>query len=249
MKVAVTGAAGGIGSTVVSTLIDIGHTVFGVDRRSWTDGCTAREIADVTDPAAVERAFAAFGPVDALVTCAGWTSGAPAHLTDPADWHAVIDANLTSAFLCARAVLPGMVEAGGGVIVTLGSVHGHQASPGFPAYAAAKAGLIGFTRQLAVDYGRFGVRAVSISPGWIRTKETETRLGGAVDEARLRDSVVLPELGRPDDIAGTVAFLVSPAARSITGIDLVIDAGASAVQTAAVLRPAFRARMDRDDLR
>ena len=127
---------------------------------------------------AMAAAATALGGIDVLVTCAGRTAGEPAHVTTLADWHAVLDANLTSAFLCARAVLPVMMAAGRGVIVTLGSVHGRLAAPGLPAYAAAKAGLVGLTRQLAVDYGQHGIRAVSVSPGWVRTADTESRLTG-----------------------------------------------------------------------
>jgi NAD(P)-dependent dehydrogenase (short-subunit alcohol dehydrogenase family) len=244
----VTGAAGGIGGAVVRGLLAEGFQVAGVDRREWTDGSVLRVVADVTSAADLDRAVTAItielGPPLVLVTCAGWTAGAMAHDTSPDDWRAVLDANLTSAFLSARAVLPAMTEARSGVIVTLGSVHGHLAAPGFPAYAAAKAGLIGLTRQLAVEYGRYGIRAVSVSPGWVRTADTESRLGGPADEARLRDSVRLPDLASPEDVAAAVSYLVSPAARMVTGIDLVLDGGASAVQGASLLRPTLRHRLD-----
>jgi NAD(P)-dependent dehydrogenase (short-subunit alcohol dehydrogenase family) len=244
----VTGAAGGIGGAVVASLLADGLQVAGIDRREWTDASALRLVADVTSATEVDRAVAAvtaeLGPPLVLVTCAGWTAGAMAHDTSPEDWRAVLDANLTSAFLPARAVLPAMTQASSGVIVTLGSTHGHLAAPGLPAYSAAKAGLIGLTRQLAVDYGRFGVRAVSVSPGWVRTADTESRLGGPTDEARLHDSVPLPELAVAEDVAAAVSYLVSPAARMVTGIDLVLDGGASAVQGASLLRPAFRRRLD-----
>ncbi|WP_238015935.1 SDR family oxidoreductase [Dactylosporangium sp. AC04546] len=224
----VTGAAGGIGSAVAARLRDDGYSVVGLDRAE----------ADLTDEKAVAAAFR--DPVAVLVHCAGVTAGAPAHETSLADWRTVLDTNLTSAFLCARAVLPGMVAAGRGVIVTIGSVHGHAFQPGYPAYAAAKAGLAAFTRQLAVEYGRAGIRAVTISPGWVRTPDTLTRVTDPNDLARLAETQ-LP--GEPANVADAVAFAVSPAAALLTGTEIVLDGGASAVQPAALLRPGPRARL------
>ncbi|GAA4245846.1 SDR family NAD(P)-dependent oxidoreductase [Dactylosporangium darangshiense] len=178
--------------------------------------------------------------VHVLVHCAGVTAGAPAHETSLADWRAVLDANLTSAFLCARAVLPGMMAAGRGVIVTIGSIHARAFGPGLPAYAAAKAGLAAFTRQLAVDYGRFGIRAVTVSPGWVRTADTATRLTDPDDLARLAET---QRLGEPDDVAAAVSFAVSDAAALLTGTEIVLDGGATAFQTAALLRPGPRRRL------
>ncbi|GAA1559049.1 3-oxoacyl-[acyl-carrier-protein] reductase [Dactylosporangium maewongense] len=232
MRTVVTGAAGGIGSAVAARLQADGHDVVGIDRQE----------ADLTDPGAVERVFAAIGTVGVLVTCAGLTEGAPVHRTDPADWHRIIDANLTSAFLCARQVLPGMTAAGEGVIVTIGSVLGHTVAPGLPAYAAAKAGLVAFTRQLAVDYAAHGIRAVTVSPGWIRTPATTARLGGPEDEARQREAH-LGRLGTPEDVAAAVSFVVSPAAALLTATEIVLDGGASAVQAASLLRTAPRAAL------
>ncbi|GGM14350.1 SDR family NAD(P)-dependent oxidoreductase [Dactylosporangium sucinum] len=226
----VTGAAGGIGSAVAARLRGDGFSVVGVDRAE----------ADLTDEAAVAAVFGALGPVAALVHCAGVTAGAPAHAASLEDWRAVLDSNLTSAFLCARAVLPGMLREGRGVIVTIGSVHGHAFQPGYPAYAAAKAGLAAFTRQLAVEYGRRGVRAVTISPGWVRTPDTLTRATDPDDLARLAET---QRTGEPADVAAAVAFAVSPAAALLTGTEIVLDGGASAVQPAALLRPGPRARL------
>ncbi|GAA3244400.1 SDR family NAD(P)-dependent oxidoreductase [Dactylosporangium siamense] len=226
----VTGAAGGIGSAVAQRLRADGWDVVGLDRAE----------ADLTDEAAVANAFRDLGTVGALVTCAGVTAGAPAHETTVEDWHAVIDANLTSAFLCAKHALPGMLAAGRGVIVTIGSVHGRVFAPGYPAYAAAKAGLAAFTRQLAVDYGHHGIRALTISPGWVRTPDTLTRVEDPADLTRLAET---QRPGKPADVAAAVAFAVSAGAALLTGTEIVLDGGATAVQPAALLRPGPRARL------
>ncbi|MFF5234039.1 SDR family NAD(P)-dependent oxidoreductase [Dactylosporangium sp. NPDC000521] len=234
----VTGAAGGIGSAVAARLRADGYDVAGIDRAQ----------ADLTDPAEVERAFAGLGAAGVLVTCAGLTEGAPVHRTEPADWHRVLDANLTSAYLCARQVLPGMMAGGEGVIVTIGSVLAHAFAPGLPAYAAAKAGLTAFTRQLAVDYAAHGIRAVSIAPGWIRTPATQSRLTDPGDETRQREAH-LGRLGTPEDVAAAVSYVVSPAAALLTGAEIVLDGGASAVQAASLLRPAPRKALGLPPLR
>jgi NAD(P)-dependent dehydrogenase (short-subunit alcohol dehydrogenase family) len=226
----VTGAAGGIGSAVAARLAAGGWRVIGLDR----------EQGDLTDEAVVAAVFADLGPVGALVTCAGVTAGARAHETTLADWRTVLDTNLTSAFLCAKHALPGMMTAGRGVIVTIGSVHGSVFAPGLPAYAAAKAGLSAFTRQLAVDYGGYGIRAVSIAPGWIRTPATLSRLTDPTDETRQREAHPLGRLGDPADVAAAVAFAVSGDAAMLTGTEIVLDGGATAVQPAALLRPGPR---------
>ncbi|GAB3840398.1 SDR family NAD(P)-dependent oxidoreductase [Dactylosporangium cerinum] len=228
-RAVVTGAAGGIGSAVAQRLRADGWDVVGLDRAE----------ADLTDEAAVATAFRAIGTVGALVTCAGVTAGAPAHETTVEDWHAIIDANLTSAFLCAKHALPGMLAAGRGVIVTIGSVHGRVFAPGYPAYAAAKAGLAAFTRQLAVDYGHHGIRALTISPGWVRP-DTLTRVEDPADLTRLAET---QRPGEPADVAAAVAFAVSSGAALLTGTEIVLDGGASAVQPAALLRPGPRARL------
>ncbi|GAA3256478.1 SDR family oxidoreductase [Dactylosporangium siamense] len=264
----VTGAAGGIGSAVARRLRADGWDVAGLDRvvtpfrqlpavtpfrqlpavtpfRQLPEptGQAGVEPVDLLDELAVAAAFAALGPVTALVTCAGLTAGAPAHETTLEDWHTVLDANLTSAFLAVKHALPGMIAAGRGVIVTIGSIHSGSFGPGLPAYAAAKAGLAAFTRQVAVDYGRHGIRAVTIAPGWIRTPATEERLDGDTDRERQRDAHPLRRLGEPADVAAAVAFAVSDGAAMLTGTEIVLDGGATAVQAAALLRAGPRARL------
>ncbi|WP_433058270.1 SDR family NAD(P)-dependent oxidoreductase [Dactylosporangium sp. CS-033363] len=232
----VTGAAGGLGAAIAARLSADGFAVRGVDR---ADG-------DLTTEDGVAAAFAGLAAVRVLVHCAGITAGAPAHETSLRDWHAVLDTNLTSAFLCARAVLPGMMAAGRGVVVTIGSIHGRAHFPALPAYAASKAGLTAFTRQLAVDYGRYGIRAVTISPAWVRTPDTETRVADPDDLARLAET---QRLGTPHDVAAAVSYVVSDAAALLTGTELVLDGGAGAVQPAALLRPGPRAKLGLPPLR
>ena len=234
----VTGGAGGIGGAVVARLAADGWTVTSFDRAAG-----ASHTVDVTSDAAVGAGVAAVlathGRIDLLVTAAGVTTGRPLHETDPAGWHAVLDANLTSVYLCARHVLPAMVAAGSGVIVTIGSVLARTTAPGLPAYAAAKGAVVALTRQLAVDYGRHGIRCVTISPGWIRTPATESRLD---DAERQREATPgATRLGEPADVAAAVAYAAG--APFLTGTEIVLDGGASAVSPASLLRPGPRAAL------
>ncbi|MFJ6987221.1 MULTISPECIES: SDR family NAD(P)-dependent oxidoreductase [unclassified Streptomyces] len=246
--VLVTGAAGGIGGAVAARFVRDGHRVLGLDRDTPDLPGVTPLRADVTDEdqvaSAVRAAEAAAGPVGVLVNCAGVTSGRPLHETPPDAWEAVLRVNLTSVYLVTRAVLPGMVEAGAGAVVTIGSVLHRTAAPGLPAYAAAKGAVAALTRQLAVDYGRYGISFVTVSPGWVRTPATEARLdGGSDDLDRLRQSNPLRALCGPDRIADAVAFAASPAGALLTGSELVLDGGASVVSPASLLRDAHRERM------
>lgn len=247
----VTGAAGGIGAAVVARLAADGWAVAAVDLAAGAladvSGAVCRITADVTDERAVDAAVSQvhsdLGGIGALVTCAGLTAGAPAHETAPKDWHAVLDANLTSAFLCVRQVLPVMMAAGGGVVVTIGSVLHARPAPGLAAYAAAKAGLAAFTRSVAVDYGQYGVRALTISPGWIATPATESRLAGAEDLARLREAHPLARLGEPADVAAAVGYAVGSDAALLNGTEVVLDGGVASQGPLSVLRPQSRERL------
>ncbi|MEU9671889.1 SDR family oxidoreductase [Streptomyces bobili] len=243
----ITGAAGGIGRAVATRFVVDGYRVVGVDLADPAmEGVTYCR-ADVTVEAEVKEAVRAavshVGAIDVLVTCAGVTAGDPLHRTTFEEWDEVLRANLGSVFLCVREVLPGMMAARSGAVVTVGSVLHRTAAPGLPAYAAAKGAVAALTRQLAVDYGQFGISFVTVSPGWIRTPATESRLDGEVDLERLRQSNPLRVLGSPEQIADTVAYAASPAAALLTGAELVLDAGASVVSPASLLRDTHRERM------
>ncbi|WP_406447862.1 SDR family oxidoreductase [Streptomyces sp. NBC_00876] len=243
----VTGAAGGIGRAVAARLVADGLRVAGVDLSDPVLPGVSYHRADVTraDEVAsmVDRVIAEQGGVDVLVACAGITAGTPLHATTEEDWNAVLAANLSSVFLCVRAVLPSMISAGTGAVVTLGSVLHRTAAPGLPAYAAAKGALAALTRQLAVDYGHHGISFVTVSPGWVRTPATESRLEGQDDLRLLRESNPMRTLGTPEQIAASVAFASSPGAILLSGSELVLDAGASAVSPASLLRDGHRKRM------
>ena len=218
----VTGTAHGIGTAIAKALRDDGATVHGVDR----------DTADLTSGGAVREFFSRTGAVDILVNNAGGVVGQAGHpleeVTDQ-DWHAVVDANLTSTFLCTRAVVPGMKERGWGRIVNISSGAGRTVSlTGIQAYASAKAGQIGFTRQMAHELGRFGITVNCIAPGFILSNPTTERQWASYGEEGQRalvDQIAMRRLGRPEDIANGVRFFVSERSSWVTGQTISIDGG------------------------
>ena len=218
----VTGTAHGIGAAIAKALRDDGATVHGVDR----------DTADLTSGGAVREFFSRTGAVDILVNNAGGVVGQAGHpleeVTDQ-DWHAVVDANLTSTFLCTRAVVPGMKERGWGRIVNISSGAGRTVSlTGIQAYASAKAGQIGFTRQMAHELGRFGITVNCIAPGFILSNPTTERQWASYGEAGQRElvaGIATRRLGKPEDIANGVLFFVSERSSWITGQTISIDGG------------------------
>jgi 3-oxoacyl-[acyl-carrier protein] reductase len=167
--------------------------------------------ADVADDAAVaamvERATAALGPIDVLVNNAGILNGAPLDAMTAAVWDEMIAINLRSVFLCTRAVLPAMLARGRGKIINVTSQLGQKGMPNHTHYAAAKAGVIGFTRALAREVGPRGIHVNAISPGPIETE----LIGPITDEFRREKSAIfaLRRLGQPDEVAPTAVFLAS----------------------------------------
>jgi 3-oxoacyl-[acyl-carrier protein] reductase len=218
----VTGTAHGIGSAIAQALADDGATVHGVDR----------DTADLTDGDAVREFFSRTGAVDILVNNAGGVAGQagrPLEQVTGEDWHAVVDANLTSTFLCTRAVVPGMKERRWGRIVNISSGAGRTVSlTGIQAYASAKAGQIGFTRQMAHELGRFGITVNCIAPGFILSNPTTERQWAGYGEAGQRElveGIAMRRLGEPGDIANGVRFFVSERSSWITGQTISIDGG------------------------
>jgi 3-oxoacyl-[acyl-carrier protein] reductase len=220
----VTGTAHGIGSAIARTLAELGATVHGVDK----------DTVDVTDAAQVTALIERIGPVDILVNNAGGVVGQVHHPIEEVadeDWRAVVDANLTSTFLCTRAAVPGMKAAGGGRIVNISSGAGRSVSlTGIQAYASAKAGQIGFTRQMAHELGPFGITVNCIAPGFVRSNpstEKQWQSYGEEGQRQLIERIALRRLGTAQDIAGGVKFFTSADASWITGQVISIDGGHS----------------------
>jgi 3-oxoacyl-[acyl-carrier protein] reductase len=218
----VTGTAHGIGAAIAQALADDGATVHGVDK----------DTADLTDGDAVREFFSRTGAVDILVNNAGGVVGQvgrPLEEVTDQDWHAVVDANLTSTFLCTRAVVPGMKERGWGRIVNISSGAGRTVSlTGIQAYASAKAGQIGFTRQMAHELGQFGITVNCIAPGFILSNPTTERQWASYGEAGQRElvaGIATRRLGKPEDIANGVLFFASERSSWVTGQTISIDGG------------------------
>jgi 3-oxoacyl-[acyl-carrier protein] reductase len=169
---------------------------------------------------------------NAGMVASGETPHAGDITTDLAEWHQSLEQNLTSAFLLTRLLVPGMREAGWGRVVNVSSVTGHvMASLDDVAYAAAKAGMVGLTRALAVDEARRGITANAVAPGWIATgSQTE-------DEAVEGRQVPARRSGTPDEVAAAIAWLCTPAAAYVTGQVLAVDGGNSIAEQRSRRRP------------
>jgi meso-butanediol dehydrogenase/(S,S)-butanediol dehydrogenase/diacetyl reductase len=231
-KVAVvTGGGSGIGRAICTRFAGEGASVLVADIAGDRAEQVAAELggravqADVTVAADVAKIVGAAERVDVLVNNAGFGNGDDLLEIDEETWDAEVAVNLKAAFLCTKAVLPGMIERRAGAIVNISSVNG-MAFFANDAYSAAKGGLIQLTRSTAVRYGRFGVRANAIAPGTIRTPLWQERVDKepAIFE-RLVRWYPLGRVGEPEDVADAAVFLASDEASWITGEVLRVDGG------------------------
>ena len=222
--VVVTGGTKGIGKAVAERFAAAGDHVEAV----------GRDELDVTDEASVRSYFDRLGGVDVLVNNAGVASGGPLVRTTLDDWRAHLDANATGAFLCTRAVLPGMIERGDGRIVTVASIAGLVGSRYTAAYTASKHAAVGLMRAAAAEVAGTGVTANAVCPGYVDTDMTKRTVENIVaktnrsaDEARaeLESMTSLGRLLEPDEVAAAIVFLASPEAAAINGQTLVLDGG------------------------
>jgi NAD(P)-dependent dehydrogenase (short-subunit alcohol dehydrogenase family) len=226
----VTGGGSGIGAACAARFAVEGATVVTLDRAGDVD-----HLVDVTDEdavaAAIDAVVAAHGRLDAVVNSAGVAGGGPVHLLDQAEWDRVIGVNLTGTFLVCKHALRPMLEQHSGSIVNVASVEGIEGTEGGSTYNASKAGVVMLTKNLAIDYGRTGIRANAVCPGFIETPMFSSVLdspGMEVFRERIRDEHKLGRFGRPDEIAGAALFLVSDDASFVTGHALVVDGGYTA---------------------
>jgi 3-oxoacyl-[acyl-carrier protein] reductase len=233
-RIVVAGAARGIGHGIALAFAENGGEVIACDRlvdevRKFAgpvkSGTIRAAEVDVTDKASVEAVVASVGgPVDVLVYVAGGIRGQrPKPLEDVPveDFHQIVDANLTGAFLFAQAVAPGMKRAGKGRIVTISSRAALAPSlTGIQSYAAAKHGQLGLVRQLAHELGPFGITVNTVAPGFLRTSpdyEPQWEGWGPEGQKAFVEKIAMRRMGTPDDIAHAVMFLASDYASWITG--------------------------------
>ena len=239
----VTGGNGGIGLGMARGLADAGANVAVVGRNEEKSQTAVADLrargvkaiavtADVTDKAAVAdmvaRVQSDLGGINILVNNAGINIRKAPHSLDAEEWHSVIDTNLTSAFLCSKAVHPAMKAAGGGKIINIGSMMSIFGASFAPAYAASKGGIVQFTRSCACAWAADNIQANAILPGWIDTdltKRARSEIAGLHERVLARTPAA--RWGAIDDFAGIAVFLASPASDFVTGSAIPIDGGFS----------------------
>jgi NAD(P)-dependent dehydrogenase (short-subunit alcohol dehydrogenase family) len=256
----VTGGARGIGKAITEKLAAKGADVVILDILDDVGPDTAANIAertgrrivyqhaDITDVAEVELAVRfgveAVGPITTLVSNAGWKRTGPAHRLAVEDYDRTMAVHSRGLFLLAKFCVPHMVRAGGGTIVAISSMQSLMSLPGRLPYAAAKAAISASIRQLAVEYGPFNVRANAVLPGAIMTEKNLARHKTDLTDAEfntLERAYPLRRFGKPEDIAEAVLWLSSEHSSWITGVNLLVDGGATIQLAEAALYRAYEA--------
>jgi NAD(P)-dependent dehydrogenase (short-subunit alcohol dehydrogenase family) len=246
----VTGAGGGVGKAITKRLAaeDCKVVLMGRERAKLVkliseinDKNNNHNLlavrADITKEAevlnAIEQTISAFDNIDILVNSAGVLNDPrPFHLTTDEEWMILININLIGTLRTTKAVLPIMMEKGGGNIINISSVLGMRAIPKVPfsVYGVTKAGVIMFTKSIAVEYGQYGIRCNCIAPSTIRSPMLEPYLQDENAKKILESSFPLRKIGEPEDISGAVSYLCSEDAKWITGTILTVDGGITAKQ-------------------
>jgi 2-deoxy-D-gluconate 3-dehydrogenase len=236
----VTGGNGGIGLGMAKGLAGAGAIVLLVGRNAAKGNAAAHEVrgsaifltADVSKKTDCEslvgQTVERFGRLDILINNAGTIIRKLPHEYAEAEWHEVMDANLTSAFLCCQAAYPHMVKAGGGKIINIGSMMSLFGAPHTAAYGASKGGLVQFTRAIATAWGKDNIQANAVLPGFIVTDLTRDRKNNVPGlDAEIVARTPAGRWGQPADLAGIAVFLASPASDFVTGAAIPCDGGYS----------------------
>jgi 2-deoxy-D-gluconate 3-dehydrogenase len=237
----VTGGNGGIGLGMARGLGQAGAAIVIVGRNEAKSARAVRELqadgieaaslpTDVADEAAVQRLFDAvrerYGRLDILVNNAGSTIRKPPQDMPLADWRAVMDVNLTSAFLCCRAAYPLMKAAGAGKVINIASILSIFGAPYAAPYCASKGGIVQYTKSIALAWAKDAIQANAVLPGWISTELTD---GARAEVPGLNERVLARtpagRWGQPADLAGIAVFLASPASDFVTGAAIPVDGG------------------------
>lgn len=242
----VTGGSRGIGAAIARRMSENGARVAVLDLDAPAAGSDAVDVdadtqpvyvrCDVSDEGSVVAAFAdvvaRLGTVDVLVNNAGINAYYDAATMELADWEHVFAVDLRGVWLCCKQVLPGMAAAGRGAIVNISSIHARMTHPGYFPYAAAKSGVEGLTRSLALDYGPRGIRVNAVAPGYTRTRLVEEWLARQRDpentERQIGENHALRRMVEPSEVAAAVCFLAGDGATAITGTSLTVDCGLTA---------------------
>jgi acetoacetyl-CoA reductase len=236
----ITGGMGGLGETISVKMADAGYKVavtYSPSNKTSGDWLKAMKAkgydfeavaCDVTDyesaKACCAKVVADIGPIDILVNNAGITKDTTFRKMDKAAWDAVIRTNLDSVFNMTKQVYDGMMDRGWGRIINVSSVNGSKGAFGQTNYAAAKAGMHGFTKSLALESARKGVTVNTISPGYIGTKMV-TAIPKDVLEGKILPQIPVSRLGKPEEVAGLIIYLCSEEAAFVTGANIAINGG------------------------
>jgi acetoacetyl-CoA reductase len=236
----VTGGMGGLGEAICFKLAALGYTVVttcspgNTKAQEWLQAMEQQGFnfhayaCDVTDwescQACVRKITAEIGPVDVLVNNAGITRDMTFKKMDKINWDSVMHANLDSCFNMTKQVCDGMVDRSWGRIINISSVNGQKGAFGQTNYSAAKAGMHGFTKALALEVARKGVTVNTISPGYIGTKMV-TAIPKDVLDSKIIPQIPMGRLGKPEEVAGLVAYLASEEAAFVTGANIAINGG------------------------
>ncbi|HEU0199985.1 MAG TPA: acetoacetyl-CoA reductase [Burkholderiaceae bacterium] len=236
----VTGGMGGLGESISTKLHDAGYRVVvtyspgNTKASGWVAEHKAKgydfaaypvDVADFESAqAAIKKIQAEVGPVDVLVNNAGITRDTTFKKMGKPDWDAVMDTNLDSVFNMCKTIVDGMADRGWGRVINVSSVNGSKGAFGQTNYSAAKSGMHGFTKALALEVARKGVTVNTISPGYIGTKMVMA-IPKDVLESKILPQIPLGRLGKPEEVAGLIAYLASEEAAFVTGANIAINGG------------------------